>query len=80
MKAINNKMKILNWFVYSSKSSFRDLQLSRTCLTSTKRTRNMTKIKKHFTFFLLKTRVEARKFITNSLKTLDFMHTIPFFP
>ena len=45
MKAINYKMKKLNRFDYSSKGSFRDLQLSRTSLTSTERTSNMTKIK-----------------------------------
>ena len=45
MKAINYKMKKLNMFVYSSKGSTQDLQLSRTCLTSTKRMSNMTKIK-----------------------------------
>ena len=50
MKAINYKMKTLNRFAYSSKGSPRDLQLSRTFLTSTKRKSNMTKIKKSFTF------------------------------
>ena len=44
MKAINYKMKKLNRFVYSSIGSPRDLQLSRICLTSTKRASNMTKI------------------------------------
>ena len=37
----------------------------------------MTKIKNSFTF-LWKTRVEARKVTTNSLKTLDFVTPIPF--
>ena len=45
MKAINNKLKKLISFVYSSKESPQDLQLSRTSLTSTKRTSNMTKMK-----------------------------------
>ena len=45
IKAINYKMKKLNWFDYSCKGSPRDLHLSRTSLTSTKRTSNMTKIK-----------------------------------
>ena len=45
MKAINYKMKTMKRLVYSSKGSPRDLQLSRTCLTSTKGTSNMTKIK-----------------------------------
>ena len=45
MEAINNQMKKLNRFVYSSKGSPQDLQLSRTCLTSTKRMSNVTKIK-----------------------------------
>ena len=31
-----------------------------------------------FTFFLWKTRVEASKFIMNSLKTLDFVTPNPF--
>ena len=44
MKAINYKIKKLNRFVYSSKGSLRDLQLSRTSPTSTKRTSNMTKL------------------------------------
>ena len=43
MKALNYKMKKLNRFVYSSKGSPRDLQLSRMSLTSTKRTSNVTK-------------------------------------
>ena len=51
MKAINYKVKKLNRFVNSSKGTLRELQLSRTCLTSTKRTSNMTKIKNSFTFF-----------------------------
>ena len=37
----------------------------------------MTKTKDYFTF-LRKTSVEASKFITNSLKTLDFVTLIPF--
>ena len=45
MKAIFHKKKKLNRLVYSSKGSPRDLQLTRTCLTSIKRTSNMTKIK-----------------------------------
>ena len=45
MKAINYEMKKLNSFVYFSKGSPGDLQLSRTSLTSSKRTSNMTKIK-----------------------------------
>ena len=77
MKAINYKMKKLNRFVYSSEGSPRDLQLIRTCLTPTKRTSNMTKIKNCFTFFVSKTGVEGSKFITNSLKTLDFVTPIP---
>ena len=51
MKAINYKIKKLNKFVYSFKGSPRDLQLSRTSLTSTKRTSNMTKIKNYLTIF-----------------------------
>ena len=77
MKAINYKMTKLNRFVYSSKGSPQDLQLSRTSLTSTKRTSNMTK-KKQKLVFLWKTRVEASKVITNSLKRLDFVTTMPF--
>ena len=45
IKAINNKMKNLNRFVYSSKGSPRDLQLSRTSLMSTERTSKMTNLK-----------------------------------
>ena len=37
MKAINYKMKKLNRFVYFSNGNPRDLQLLRTCLTSTKK-------------------------------------------
>ena len=44
MKAINYKMKKLNGFVHSSKANSRKLKLSRTSLTFTKRTSNMTKI------------------------------------
>ena len=55
MKAINYKMKKLNRSVYSSKASPRDLQLSKTCLTSTKRTSHMTKNQKLIYFFLRKT-------------------------
>ena len=51
MRAINYKIKKLNMFVHFSKVSPRDLQLSRICLTSTKRTSNMTEIKNSFTFF-----------------------------
>ena len=51
MKAVNYKTKKLNRIVYSSKGSPRDLQLSRICLTSTKRTSNMTKIKNSLTSF-----------------------------
>ena len=51
IKANNYKMKNLNRFAHSFKGSFRDLQLSRICLTSTKRTSNMTKIKNSSTFF-----------------------------
>ena len=36
------------------------------------------KNQKFIYFFLLKTRVEASKVITNSLKTLDFVTPIPF--
>ena len=45
MKAINYKMKKKNRFIYSFKGSPLELQLSRTCPMSTKRTSNMTKIK-----------------------------------
>ena len=45
MKAINYKLKKLNGFVYSSKGGPRDLQLSRTGLTSTKRTSIMAEVK-----------------------------------
>ena len=45
MKAINYKIKKMIRVVYSSIGSLRDLQLSRTCLTSKKRASNMTKIK-----------------------------------
>ena len=45
---------------------------------STKRTSNMTKSKIHLVFFVKKTRVESSKVITNSLKTLDFVASIPF--
>ena len=45
MKAINYKMKRLKRFVYSSTVNPQELQLSGTCLKSTKRTSNMTKIK-----------------------------------
>ena len=76
-KAINYKMKKLNWFVHSSKRSSWDLQLSRICLKSTKRTSNMTKLKIHL-LSVWKTRVEASKVITNSLKKLDFVTPIPF--
>ena len=51
MKAINYKRKKLNSFAYSSKGSPQNLQLIKTCLTSTKRTSNMKKIKNQFTFF-----------------------------
>ena len=51
MKAINYKMRAMNRLVYSSKGSPRDLQLSRTCLTSTKGTSNMKKINNYFSFF-----------------------------
>ena len=36
------------------------------------------KNQKFIYFFFQKTRVEASKFITNSLKTLDFVTPIPF--
>ena len=71
-------MKNLNTFNHSSKESPWDLQLSTICLTSTKRTSNMTKIKNSFTFFLWKTRVEVSKVIANSHKTLGFVTPIPF--
>ena len=51
MKAINYKLKKVNRFVYSSKRSPKDLQLSRTSLMSTERMSNMTKIKNKYTFF-----------------------------
>ena len=76
IKAIKYKMKKLYRFVNSSKESPWDLQLSRICLTSTKRTSNMTKIKN--SFFLWKTRKEASKVITNSFKKTDFVAPIPF--
>ena len=78
MKAINYKMKKLNSFIHSSKRSPWDLQLSRICLTPTKRTSNMTKNQKIHLLFLWKTRVEASKVITNSPKTLAFVTLIPF--
>ena len=52
MKGINYKMKKLNRFIDFSKGSPKGLQLSRICLTSTKRTSNVTKIKNSLTFFL----------------------------
>ena len=52
MKGINYKMKHLNRFVHSSKGSPGNLKLSRICLTPTKRTSNMAKIKNSFTFFV----------------------------
>ena len=45
MKAINYKMKKLNRFSDFSNGNPRDLKISRTFLTSTKRTSNMTKVK-----------------------------------
>ena len=78
IKAINYKMSNLNRFVHSSKGSPWDLQLSIICLTSTKRTSNMTKIKNSFTFLMWKALVEARKVITNSVKTLKFITPIQF--
>ena len=51
IKALNYKMKNLKRFNHSSKENPSDLQLSRICLTSTKRTSNMIKIKNSFTFF-----------------------------
>ena len=52
INAINYKMKNLNRFVHSSKGSSSDLQIPRLCLTATKTTSNMTKIKNSFVFFL----------------------------
>ena len=51
MKAINYKMKILIRFVHSSKVSPLDLQLSRICLTSTKKVK-CDKNQKFIYFFL----------------------------
>ena len=42
MKDVNYKSKYLNRFVHSSEGSLSDLQLSRICLASTKRTSSMT--------------------------------------
>ena len=64
MKAIIYKMKKLNRFVNSSKRSPRDLQLSRICLTSTKKNDKYDKNQKFIYIFLW--------------KTLDFVTPIPF--
>ena len=50
MKAINYEMKKLNRFVHSSKGSPCDLQLSRICLTSTKKNVKYDKNQKLFLF------------------------------
>ena len=78
MKTINYKIKKLNRFVYSSNGNPRDLQLTRTCLKSTKKNVKYNKNQKLIYFFLWKTRVEASKLITNSFKTLDFVTPIFF--
>ena len=78
MKTISYKTNKLNIFVHSPEGSSREPQLSRNCLTSTKRTSNMTKIKISFAFFCGKIRVEASKVITNSFKAKDFVTPIPF--
>ena len=45
MNAFNYRIKQLNGFVYSYKASPWEMKVSRICLTTTKRTSNMTKIK-----------------------------------
>ena len=77
MKAINYKMKNLNRFVHSSKGSPWDLQLSRICLTSTKRTSNMTKIKNSFTFFCEK-QCGSQSGHIEFIKNIRFVTPIPF--
>ena len=51
IKAINYKMKNLNRFVHSSNGSPRELQISRLCLTSTKKRQIWRKSKIHLIFF-----------------------------
>ena len=65
MKSINCKLKNLNRFLYPSKGGPWELQLSRTCLTSTEKTSN-TDEKQELVHFFAKTLVEVSKFITNS--------------
>ena len=73
MKAINYKMKTMNRFVFFRRKASRPAIIQ-----------NMSYIYKYdksqkvISFFLWKTRVEASKVITNSLKTLDFVTPIPF--
>ena len=52
MKAIKCKLKNLIGSVYFFKGIARGVQLSRICLTSTKTTSNMPKVKNSFTFFV----------------------------
>ena len=54
MKAINYKLKKLNSFVYFSKGNPRDLQLSRTSLTSTKKNIKYDEKQKIIYFFCAK--------------------------
>ena len=67
MKAINYKMKKL--------SERPEIIQNKSFVY--KKTSNVTKIKINWPF-LWKTRVEASKVITNSIKTLDFVTSIPF--
>ena len=78
-------MKKLNEFVYASNEwacLFFQRKPSRPAMIQNmsyvhKKNVKYDKNQKLIYFFLWKTRVEASKFITNSLKTLDFVTPIP---
>ena len=76
MKAINYKMKKLNRFVHSSKKTLEKCNYPEYVLRLQKERQIWQKSKIHL-LFLWRTRVEASKVITNSLKTLDFVTKIP---
>ena len=77
MKAVNYKMKKFKRFVQSSKEALETCNYPEYLLPLQKERQIWQKSKIHL-YFLWKTRVEASKVITNSLKTLDFVTPVPF--
>ena len=73
MKTISWKTKQLNSFVFRPKEALDTCYFSESVLRLQK-TSNIDKNQKLHDSFLRKTRVVAKKFITSSFKTKDFVH------